>query len=105
LTVGTIRSEAAGDLRTLTATGADGGIRRTLTAATAASLAAGGVLLGVVGAYLGLMGAYLHHLDRLGGAPIGNLVAAVVGVPILSYAVGWCVSGREPEAFARQALD
>ena len=39
MTVGLIRSEAAADLRTLTATGATGRTRRTLTAATAGALA------------------------------------------------------------------
>ena len=50
LTVGLIRSESAGDLRTLTATGADSSIRRTLTATTARALALLGALLGVTGA-------------------------------------------------------
>jgi putative ABC transport system permease protein len=50
MTVGLIRSESAGDLRTLTATGATGRIRRTLTAATAGGLALLGALLGVAGA-------------------------------------------------------
>jgi putative ABC transport system permease protein len=39
MTVGLIRSESAGDLRTLTATGATSGIRRRLTATTAGALA------------------------------------------------------------------
>jgi putative ABC transport system permease protein len=38
MTVGLIRSERAGDLRTLTATGATSRIRRTLTGATNRSL-------------------------------------------------------------------
>ena len=40
---GLIRSEAAGDLRILTATGATASIRRMLTAATAGGLAVLGV--------------------------------------------------------------
>ena len=52
MTVGLIRSESGGDLRTLTATGATSRIRRTLTAATAGALALLGALLGVAGAYL-----------------------------------------------------
>ena len=51
MTVGLIRSETAGDLRTLTATGASSGTRRTLTAATAAALALLGGILGTAGAY------------------------------------------------------
>ena len=39
MTVGLIRGESAGDLRTLTAAGATSGIRRTLTATTAGALA------------------------------------------------------------------
>ena len=46
MTVGLIRSEAVGDLRTLTASGATGATRRTLTAATGGALALLGALLG-----------------------------------------------------------
>src|SRR5207248_3982422 len=46
MTVGLVRGEAAGDLRTLTATGAHRRIRRTLTAATAGGLGLLGAVLG-----------------------------------------------------------
>lgn len=105
MTVGTIRSEAAGELRTLTATGASGRIRRALTAATAGSLAVAGVVLGTIGAYLGLAGAYMHHLGRLGDVPVSHLLAALIGVPLLSGAVGWCLGGREPSTFAHLSTD
>jgi putative ABC transport system permease protein len=105
MTVGTIRSEAAAELRTLTATGASGTIRRALTATTAATLAAAGVIVGTLVAYLGLVGAYAHHLGRLGDVPVSNLLAALVGVPLLSGVVGWCLGGQEPPAFAQQAVD
>jgi len=105
MTVGTIRSEAAGELRTLTATGAGGSIRRALTATTAAALALAGVVLGVIGAYLGLGGAYAHHLDRLGDVPVANLLTALIGVPVLACGVGWCLGGREPKTFARATID
>ncbi|MGH2840502.1 MAG: hypothetical protein ACRDKY_06715, partial [Solirubrobacteraceae bacterium] len=62
MTVGLIRGESAGDLRTLTATGATSRIRRTLTAATAAALA----LLGIAGAYLVLTATYLNDLGLRG---------------------------------------
>ena len=62
LTVGLIREESAGDLRTLTAAGATSRIRRTLTAATAGALAFLGSLLGVGGAYLVLVAAYYDDL-------------------------------------------
>src|SRR5262249_55490935 len=55
MTVGLIRSESAGDLRTLTATGATARVRRTLTATTAGALALLGALLGVAGAYVVLL--------------------------------------------------
>jgi hypothetical protein len=50
MTVGLIRSEAAGDLRTHTATGATAITRRTITAATGGALALLGVVLGAAGA-------------------------------------------------------
>jgi len=52
MTVGLIRSETAGDLRTLTATGASSATRRTLTGATAGALAVLGAVIGTTGAYL-----------------------------------------------------
>jgi putative ABC transport system permease protein len=105
MTVGTIRSEAAAEMRTLTATGASDSIRRALTATTAATLALAGVVLGTVGAYLGLVGAYLHHLSRLGDVPVAHLAVALIGVPLLSAVAGWCLGGREPTTFTRQTAD
>ena len=68
MTVGLIRSEAAGDLRTLTATGATGTTRRTLTAATGGALALLGVLLGAAGAYLALLAGYHDDLGPSAGS-------------------------------------
>jgi hypothetical protein len=34
--------------------------------------------------------------------PVSNLLAAIVRVPLLSGAVGWCLGGHEPSTFARQ---
>ena len=84
MTVGLIRSESAGDLRTLTATGATNRIRRTLTAATAGALALLGALLGVAGAYLALVAIYLDDLGYLGRIPIVSLVLIVAGVPLVA---------------------
>ena len=70
MTVGLIRSESAGDLRTLTATGATGRTRRTLTAATAGALALLGALLGVAGAYLALAATYHDDLGYLSRVPV-----------------------------------
>jgi putative ABC transport system permease protein len=105
MTVGLIRSESAGDLRTLTATGATGRSRRTLTAATAGALAFLGALLGVAGAYLALAATYHDDLGYLGGIPVPSLVLIVVGVPLTAAAAGWLLAGREPPAIARPAIE
>jgi putative ABC transport system permease protein len=105
MTVGLIRSESAGDLRTLTATGATSRIRRTLTAATAGGLAFLGALLGVAGAYLMLVATYFDKLDYLGRVPVLYLVLMVVGIPVAAAAAGWLLAGREPPAFARPAIE
>jgi putative ABC transport system permease protein len=105
LAVGLIRSEAAGDLRILTATGATASIRRTLTAATAGGLAALGVMLGITGAYLGLAASAITELDTLAGVPVGHLAVVAVGVPLLAAAAGWLLSGRQPSTLARRPIE
>ncbi len=105
MTVGLIRSETAGDLRILTATGATSRIRRTLTAATAGSLAFLGALLGVAGAYLALAATYLDDLDYLGRIPVLPLVLMAVGLPLAATAAGWLLAGREPPAIARPVME
>ena len=105
MTVGLIRSESAGDLRTLTATGATPGIRRTLTAATAGALALLGALLGVTGAYILLAGMYYDDLGYLSNPPVFYLVLAVIGVPLTAAAAGWLFAGREPPAIARPVIE
>ena len=70
MTVGLIRSEAAADVRTLTATGATSGTRRTLTAATAGALAFLGVVLGTAGAYVALMAGHVRDLGELSPVPV-----------------------------------
>ena len=105
MTVGLIRSESAGDLRTLTATGATSRIRRTLTAATAGGLALLGALLGVAGAYLMLTATYFDKLDYLGRIPVLYLVLMVAGIPVAAAAAGWLLAGREPPAIARPAIE
>lgn len=102
MTVGTIRGEAAGELRTLTAAGATRTIRRTLTAVTTGTLALAGVVLGVIGAYLGLTGAYLGSLGTISRVPVADLVITVVGVPVLAALAGWLVAGREPDVIGRR---
>jgi putative ABC transport system permease protein len=102
MTVGLIRSEAAADLRTLTATGATRGIRRTLTATTAGALALLGVVLGGGGACLGLLAVYRHDLAVFGRVPIGFPLGIAVGTPLVAALAGWLLAGREPPAIARR---
>jgi putative ABC transport system permease protein len=105
MTVGLIRSESAGDLRTLTATGATSRIRRTLTAATAGVLAFLGALLGVAGAYLALAATYSDDLGYLGRIPVLPLAVMVVGVPLTAAAAGWLLAGRQPSTITRPAIE
>ena len=105
MTVGLIRGESAGDLRTLTAAGATSGIRRTLTATTAGALALLGAILGVGGAYLALAATYYDDLGYLSDLPVLYLAFAVIGVPLAAAAAGWLVAGREPPAIARPVIE
>jgi putative ABC transport system permease protein len=107
MTVGLIRSETAGDLRTLTAAGAASTTRRTLTAATAGALALLGALLGTGLAYLACL-AWLHSSITTPGAinltdvPVADLLAIIVGMPVAAVVVGWLVAGRQPPTISRQ---
>ena len=105
MTVGLIRSEAAGDLRTLTATGASTTVRRTLTGVTSGALALLGAILGTVGAYIAMIAWYRDDIGRLSRVPIVQLVIITVGLPMLAALAGWLLSGREPSAIARHAIE
>jgi putative ABC transport system permease protein len=105
MTVGLIRSESAGDLRTLTATGATSRIRRELTATTAGALALLGALLGVVGAYVLLLALYHDDPGYLSHVPIVYLGFAVVGVPLAAIGAGWLLARPEPLAIARHVIE
>jgi putative ABC transport system permease protein len=105
MTVGLIRGESAGDLRTLTAAGATSGIRSTLTATTAGALALLGAILGVAGAYVALAATYYDDLGYLSDVPVLYLALAVIGVPLAAAAAGWLVAGREPPAIARPVIE
>jgi putative ABC transport system permease protein len=105
MTVGLIRGESAGDLRTLTAAGATSRIRRTLTATTAGALALLGAILGVAGAYVVMLALYHDDLGYLGDVPVFYLALAVIGVPLAAAAAGWLVAGREPPTIARPAIE
>lgn len=104
MTVGLIRAESAGDLRTLTAAGATSGIRRKLTAATAGALALLGAVLGVAGAYVALLATYHDDLGYLSHVPLLYLGLTVLGVPLAAAAAGWLLAGREPSAIARTVI-
>jgi len=105
MTVGLIRNEAARDLRTLTATGATSGIRRTLTAATAGGMAILGAALGTLGAYVSLGAGYVRDLGTLTPVPITQLATSAIGMPATAAATGWLVAGREPATIARQVSE
>ncbi len=105
MTVGLIRSETAPDLSTLAATGASSRVRRTITAATAGSLGLIGGLTGTAGAYLTLVVWHRHDLAVLNPAPLTALLALVVGLPVIAWAVGWLLGGREPRVLARRRLE
>lgn len=104
-TVGLLRSDAAHDLRALTATGASPGIRRTITAATAGGLALLGVVLGTLGAYITLVTGYRDQIGSLSPAPLGHLLLLLVGIPGLAAGVGWLVAGRTQRGIARAAIE
>jgi putative ABC transport system permease protein len=109
MSIGLVRSETASDLRTLTATGANGTARRTLTAATAGAHALTGAVIGTAGAYLAAVGFFrtnqLDQLSELDSVPVAELVWILVGLPSIAMAVSWLLAGREPSAIARQPLE
>ena len=96
MTIGLIRSESAGDLRTLTATGAGPRTRRALTASTAGALALLGVVLGTAGAYIALVAGYHADLGALRRPPFANLLALAIGLPLV--AAGGGLAPRRPRA-------
>lgn len=106
MTVGLVRSETARDLRTLTATGAAGTTRRTITAATAGALALLGAVLGTAGAALaGFAWAHSSPTVTFGNVPTLDYLLILVGLPVVAVIGGWLLAGREPAAIARQPLE
>jgi putative ABC transport system ATP-binding protein len=91
MSIGLIRSETASDLRTLTATGASGSTRRTITAVTAGALALAGAVLGTAVAYIAAIAfSWDNKLDRLGSlrnVPAVNLLIILVGMPLIAAVV------------------
>ena len=109
MSVGLVRSEAARDLRTLSATGAGGSTRRTITATTAGALAFTGAVVGIVGGYLAAIGFFrsnsLDGLSSLTSIPVTNLLVILVGMPLAAAVLGWLLAGRDPGGIARQPLE
>jgi len=109
MSVGLVRSEAARDLRTLTATGASSTTRRTITAATAGALAFTGAVVGIIGGYLAAIGFFrsnsLDGLSSLSSIPVTNLLVILVGMPLIAAVLGWLLAGRDPVGIARQPLE
>jgi putative ABC transport system permease protein len=110
MSLGLIRSETAGDLRTLTATGASGFTRRALTAATAGGLAFLGAVLGTFAAYVGVIGWIRNNslnggISALANVPIDNLLVVLIGMPLVAAALGWLLAWRQPPAIGHQPTE
>ncbi len=110
MSLGLIRSETAGDLRTLTATGASSFTRRALTAATAGGLALLGAVLGTLAAYVGVIGWIRNNslnggISALANVPIDNLLVVLIGMPFAAAALGWLLAGRQPPAIGHQPIE
>jgi len=106
MSVGLIRSESAGDLRTLAATGASGLTRRAITSATAGALALLGAVLGSAVAFAavvawapGSLAATLAHV------PWVDVLLILTGLPVMAAVVGWLFAGRQPPVISRQPLE
>jgi putative ABC transport system permease protein len=110
MSVGLVRSETAGDLRTLAATGASSYTRRTLTAVTAGALGFLGALLGTVGGYIGMVGWLRSNslnggIGALGNIPIDDLLIILLAMPAFAAIVGWVSAGRQPAAMAIRPME
>ncbi|HTV10997.1 MAG TPA: hypothetical protein VME20_03975 [Acidimicrobiales bacterium] len=110
MSVGLVRSETAGDLRVLAATGASSWARHALSAATAGGLALLGGLLGTVAGYVGMIGwvrgnAVAGGLAAVADVPVTNLLVILLGMPAVAVVLGWVLSGRERPATSRRAIE
>ena len=106
MTVGLIRSESAGDLRTLTAAGAGGRTRRALTGVTTAVIAFLGAALGTAAACLAvLMWSHADLTATFSNVPWSDIGLLVIGMPLIGAAAAWFLGGRQPSAVSRQPLE
>jgi putative ABC transport system permease protein len=108
MTIGLIRSETVGELRIIVATGASSRTRRSLTASTAGALALIGAVVGTATAYVALIGfsrtSALDGLSSLADVPVTNLLAVLIGMPVVATIVGWLAAWREPKGVSRQLV-
>lgn len=108
MSIGLIRSETAGDLRILVATGASSNTRRSLTAATAGALAFVGALVGTIAAYVAMFGfsrtSALDGISSLTSVPLVNLLTILVVMPLVAAIVAWIAAWREPRGITSQVL-
>jgi putative ABC transport system permease protein len=108
MTIGLIRSETAGDLRILAATGASSRTRRSLTASTAGALALVGAVVGTVAAYVAMIGFSrtnaLDGISSLASVPVANLLTILVAMPLVAAIVGWLAAWREPKGLSGQVI-
>ncbi len=110
MSVGLIRSESLGDLRTLAASGASSYVRRALTAATAGAIGLLGAVLGTVAAYAGVIGWLRDNtlnggLSSLRNVPAANLIVILVAIPVIATIAGWLLAGREPSAMSHRSVE
>jgi putative ABC transport system permease protein len=105
MSVGLIRGESAGDLRTLTAVGASRLTRRTITGATAAALALLGAALGSAVAFAAVLAWAPGSIGAtLALVPWDDVLLILPGLPAVAAVAGWLLAGRQPRVISRQAL-
>lgn len=108
MTIGLIRSETAGDLRILAATGASSRTRRSLTAVTAGAPALVGAVVGTAAAYVAMFGFSrtnaLDGISSLASVPVANLLMILVAMPLVAAIVGWLAAWREPKGLTGQVI-
>ena len=106
MSVGLVRSETGGELRTLTAAGASSRVRRTITGATAGSLGLLGAVVGAAGATIaGVAWARSSLSTTFSDFPAVDLLLILVGLPLVAVVGGGLLAGRQPPAIARQPLE
>jgi putative ABC transport system permease protein len=106
MSVGLVRSESAGDLRTLAALGASRRTRRAITSATAGALALLGAVLGSAAGFAAIIawapasigGTFAH-------VPWADVLLILAGLPVAAAVAGWLLAGRQLSVTSRQPLE